>query len=97
MSDDLNIRLARAESDIAALQRQYDQLQKDVAELRNDIGELKAKLGDMQVETVQHFSELKDMMNSVLTKAFNSLPPWGAILTILLGALIGTVTGWLLR
>ena len=36
-TDDLNARVTRMESDVAALQRQYDQLRQDVLELRGDM------------------------------------------------------------
>ncbi|GMA49309.1 hypothetical protein GCM10025857_06660 [Alicyclobacillus contaminans] len=94
--EDLSVRMARAERDIAALQRQYDQLQADVKELRGDVGDIKAKIGDIQLENAQHFSEIKDLLNGVTSKALNSLPPWGVLLTLPLGGLVGAVCGALI-
>ncbi|GEO26683.1 hypothetical protein AAC03nite_24680 [Alicyclobacillus acidoterrestris] len=96
MDDQMAIRMARAESDIAALQRQYDQLQADVKELRGDISEIKAEMSDMALENARHFSEIKDLLTGVTNKALNSLPPWGVLLTLPLGGLMGAVVGALL-
>jgi septal ring factor EnvC (AmiA/AmiB activator) len=93
---DIEARMARAESEIAALQRQYDQLQADVTELRGDVSDIKAKIGDIQLENARHFSEVKDLLTGVTNKALNSLPPWGVLLTLPLGGLMGAVVGALL-
>jgi len=92
----LHERVSRVEASVSALQRQYDQLQRDVSELRDDVGDLKAQIADVKIEQARHFAEVKDLLHGVTNKALNSLPPWGAIVTMVFGALAGAIAGALL-
>lgn len=93
MADELTERIIRAESDIESLQRQYGVLQQDVSTLRRDMSDLKDEVNSMKVENTQNFSDVKDLLNGVTSKALNSLPPWGAALMMILGSLVGVVAG----
>ncbi|WP_100489418.1 hypothetical protein [Sporolactobacillus pectinivorans] len=96
METDMITDVAILKTKVGTLEQNYGQLSRDVANLRDDISGIKDDMSDIKHDNEAHFSDLRELIIKMSGKALQSLPPWGAVLTILLGGMIGAVVSFVL-